>query len=371
MNLHRWHRGLAAAVIVSALACSACDSGDGTDGENAKEPDQGRTPARQARLFSPKSFWNAELPDDAPIDARSSALVDTIVDEAKREVQRGNGPWLETSKYTTPLYVVGDDAPTVKVALSNPDEDWRRPLQAAFEEVPIPSEARPASGTDGHLTIWQPSTDRLWEFWKARRDSSGWHAEWGGAMEQVSRSPGYFTSRSWTGSTPTWGATATSLPVIGGTILLKELKRGRIDHALAISIPSPKAKDYSWPAQRTDGFSHDPNAIPEGARFRLDPRLDLDSLDLPPLVKMMAEAAQRYGLVVRDKSGGAIGFFAEDWRPSGRNPWLTKDGKPKPDGYLGGTWPSPLLAKFPWNRLQLLKMRLCGSESGGPCPWRR
>jgi hypothetical protein len=254
--------------------------------------------------------------------------------------------------------------PTVRVALKDGQAGWRRRLQAAFEKVPIPPNAKPAAGSDGHMTIYQPSTDRLWEFWQARRDSKGgWHASFGGAIQDVSRSPGYYTKDSWPGARSYWGATATSLPVIGGTMMLTELRRGRIDHALAISIPHPRAKEFSWPAQRSDGAWESPNAIPEGARFRLDPRLDLAKLRLPPLVRTMAEAAQRHGMVVRDRSGGAIGFFAEGPRRGQPNRFF-HNGRPRAGGHLQGKWPHQLLARFPWRHLQLMRMRLCTS---GPC----
>ena len=63
------------------------------------------------------------------------------------------------------------------------------------------------------MTIWQPKTDTLWEFWQASKQSDGWHASWGGAIKHVSQSRGYYTTNSWPGlSQPNWGATATSLP---------------------------------------------------------------------------------------------------------------------------------------------------------------
>ena len=194
-------------------------------------------------------------------------------------------------------------------------------------------------------------------------------------MQNVSQSPGYYTSDSWPGAPHAygWGATASGLPVIGGTILLKELAQGRIDHALAINIPTPRAGVFSWPAQRTDGLLNSPDAIPDGARFRLDPDLDIAALNLPPLVRMMAEAAQRYGMVVRDRTGpnGAIGFYVEDTSLLGADdPFWTPDGKPRPDGYFQGLWPQQLMARFPWGHLQLLRMNLC-SRSSPTCPWPR
>ena len=48
-----------------------------------------------------------------------------------------------------------------------------------FEAVPIPSDASPAAGPDAHMTVWQPSTDHLWEFFQARKLADGWHANFG------------------------------------------------------------------------------------------------------------------------------------------------------------------------------------------------
>jgi hypothetical protein len=189
----------------------------------------------------------------------------------------------------------------------------------------------------------------MWEFWHLRRENGHWRAAWGGAMRDVSTSPGYFTRGSWPGGEPYWGATATSLPLIAGLIRTSELERGRIGHALALAIPNARARAAAWPAQRTDGTLSTPAAVPEGARFRLDPKLDIAALDLPPAARAIAVAAQRYGLIVRDKTLHATGFFAEDPTPSGRNPY------PR---LFGGRTPSELLARFPWKHLQLTRMQL-------------
>src|SRR6185437_8158383 len=148
---------------------------------------------------------------------------------------------------------------------------------------------------DEHMTVWQPSTDKLWEFWKMHLASDGWHARWGGEMDNVSTSPGYFTH---SGITNDWGASATSLPLLGGLVTEADLQRGYINHALAISLVQTEQNCWSWPAQRTDGAtaaSAGVSPIPEGTRFRLDPAIDVASLNLPPLTRMLAQAAQTYG----------------------------------------------------------------------------
>jgi hypothetical protein len=208
-------------------------------------------------------------------------------------------------------------------------------LQQAFERVPIPRRATASPDTDQNLVVWQPRRDRMWEFWGARRENGEWHARYGGRMDHVSSSPGYFTNA---------GATATGLPLLGGLIRTSELRAGIIPHALALTIPETRAGTFVFPAQRTDGTSNDPFAIPEGTRFRLDPSLDLRSLNLSPPMLTIARAAQTYGMYVTDR-GGAVALEVE--QPTGR----------KRDPYSAlfeGRSPADLMATFPWDKLQVV-----------------
>ncbi|MGZ4178090.1 MAG: hypothetical protein ACXVUX_17910 [Solirubrobacteraceae bacterium] len=305
-------------------------------------------------LFAPTSFWNTRLPATTPVDPNSTALVQALAAEAQRETQARIGPWIATTNSSTPLYRVGRGQPGVRVQLDAGGTSGEASLQRAFAAVPIPRDARPAPGQDRHMTVWQPSTDRLWEFWQTRHAADGWHASWGGAIRHVSQSPGYYTASAWPGSRRNWGATATSLPVIGGTMTIDELERGSIQHALAVALPAPRSATFAWPAQRTDGTGGD-TALPEGARLRLDPQVDVHSLGLPRVAEMIALAAQRYGMVVRDQTHKGISLFAED--PGGQ--------QPDPyDRLFAHQTPLELLAKFPWDRLQVLRMHLCTTA---PC----
>ena len=335
-----------AAVVALALGASACGSGE--SGFPTAPPAAVTTPERLpgAQLFALDSVWNAPLVADAPLDPSSPRLVDALAREAERERKAGNGAWIQTTSYSTPIYRVPEDQPTVAVQLDGSGPSART-LARALAAVPIPPDARPAAGTDAHLTIWQPSTDRLWELWKAHREADGWHAAWGGAMEKVSQSPGYYSPDSWPGARADWGATATSLPVAAGTITIAELQRGRIDHALALDLPAMRADAITPPAQRTDGTDRALDAIPAGAHLRIDPRLDVRSLFLPHVAEQIALAAQRYGMVVRDQTHHAIGFFAEDPAPTGSNPY---------PALMDYRYPNELLARFPWDHVQVLEM---------------
>jgi hypothetical protein len=207
--------------------------------------------------------------------------------------------------------------------------------------VPAPANAIPAAGNDAAMTIYEPAADTMRDFWQARKRVDGWHACWGGRLEHVSGSPGYFAGG--------FGASASGLALAGGQIGIREAQAGEIRHALALQIIAP-AKWWlvSWPAQRSDGWDGDPGAIPEGTHLRLDPAIKVDALPLHPLAKMVAKAAQKYGFIVTDKAG-AVSVATESGAAvkatTGVNPW---------DRILRGTPNYLVMRDFPWNRLQAL-----------------
>jgi len=320
-----------AALLLCLLPLGAC--GGGSD-----EPDRASSEARAAdsgarepqRFFKPGGIWNRPLRRDEQVDRRSA----TYAGELNRQVRRG-GPWIATTSFSAPIYTVPRRQPRVRVRLKN----RYPPLERALRRVPIPPGARPAAGTDRHIVVWQPSTDTMWELWTARREGRGWRAGWGARMTRVSRRSGAFPN-------PT-GATASGLPLVGGMIRAFELRRGRIDHALAIAAPVARRGRYVPPATRTDGQSSDSRSIPMGTRFRIDPSLDVRALRLPRAAEAIALAAQRYGMILRDKTGGSVNFYAEAPREGNRNPY--------PDLFKG--YPNNILRRFPWDRLQVVAPR--------------
>jgi len=57
----------------------------------------------------------------------------------------------------------------------------------------------------------------------------------------------------------------------------------------------------SWPATRSDGNGK--GLIAEGQRFRLNPSVNVDSLNIHPVAKIIAKAGQKCGFIVWDKAG--------------------------------------------------------------------
>jgi hypothetical protein len=135
-------------------------------------------------------------------------------------------------------------------------------------------------------------------------------------------------------------------------ITLAEVRAGVINHALALDVPYPRAGVVAWPAERSDGRGG-PDTIPEGAHLRLDPNLDLSRIRMPPLIRMIAVAAQRYGMIVRDGSPGSVTLFLEDPTPYGgkRIIWGRH-------GLFRHQTPQQELASFPWQHLEVLRMHV-------------
>ena len=298
-------------------------------------------------LFAPDSIWNKPIPADAQLDPSSPSAVREIVRQATPIKLGGFGVGISTTRYGVPIFKVGATQARVPVKL-----DTTSPvLSAAFAAgVPIPANAAPAPGTDANLAVYQPATDTMWEFWRLSKQADGWHAQWGGKMTQVSQNPGVYRDlknadgktyfqRCW------WGAPSSKFPLMAGVITIDEMRAGVIPHALMLSLHETKAGVYSAPAQATDGKSTLADAVPMGTQFRLAPTVNVETLAVAPAMKVILRAAQRYGVVVGNQSGG-VGFRAEDPAQFGSNPW---------PGLFGmEDW--RLMNQFPWSKLQMLKI---------------
>lgn len=293
------------------------------------------------RVFDKRSFWYQPIPVDVGLHPQTTSLVTNLVAQA---TMVGRAPNCHPGSWNAPVYVVGPDEPTTAVTRVNgPPHSG---LSAQWAAVPIPSYAQPSYDADGEMVIYQPSTNKMWDFWQAANVDGNWQASWGGGMSNVSTSEGTWQHP--------YGATATGLPLIGGQITAAELRAGQIDHVIGISLIETAHWDVvSWPASRSDGWNSGvfPGTYPaEGLRFRLDPRFNFSALDLHPVAAMIARAAQTYGFVIWDRAGSIA------LRPE--NPLsYTLVGEPDPFYELWDGTPSyQILDNFPWEHMQFMPM---------------
>jgi hypothetical protein len=321
------------------------------------------SPPTGFRPFAPDSIWNLRLLPTASLSPKSRTYVHWL-----QQSVAAHGAWLNTTNCGMPEYWASANTPTVSVRLAHPSYEDPA-LIRAWSAVPMPAGAQPANCGDHNFAVLQSQPSgaiKEWEFWEASKSASGvWTAEWGGAMNNVLSDRGIASPLEWTDpSAPTytarrstygWNVTASGISMLAGVITNQDLESGRINHALSMAVTSAAAREWMWPAQRTDGYSTDPAALPEGAHLRLSPRVNVRALDAPPIVKMIARAAQQYGIVVRDQTASSDVFYAQP--PDSRRPNLVRD-------LLDGQSLMSVLAAFPWAKLQVLKAPICTSYAG-------
>lgn len=340
---------IAAAVVVCALLAwfaagrpwpgRAEHAGPG--GESGTSTGQDTPGGQSGTVFAPDSFWYQEIPADAQPAAESADFARTLV----RGVSE-HGAAVNVDHYTPAVYTVDAATPRVRVAYAPCQGEWgdRSRIEtewaAQFDQVPVPADAVASKGTDGEIVIHSPATGELWEMWRFERTANGLTACWGGKLSDTTHTDGVYPFP--------FGVAASGLSLLGGTVTADELRSGQIDHVLAISVRDPRADVVSWPANRTDGTSHDPASIPEGTRLRLDPSADVDALHLSPAARAIALAAQRYGFIVRDQTSTGAVLYAENNAP------MLAAGQPDPYADLGGVPPERWLDGFPWDRVQAM-----------------
>lgn len=310
--------------------------------EQLDAPGAGQRQGRAPIPLSSESFFVQRV-DGAPLDPRSAAKVRNLHQDV---VARWNGvAAVNAMHYNVSFVTVPPGQPRVDVGFVDCQKKGYVPWdihqgEGYFLNVPIPDDAQPTIGEDRQLTVYDPSTEEIWEFWQAARnpESGQWTACWGGRIDYVSTQEGIYKQG--------YGVAATGILMAPGMISLEDVRSGSIDHALYLAVPrSQPYPKVSWPARRGDGYVADPDVVLPGQRVRLDPSIDVSTLHLTPVGRMVAEAAQRYGFIIAD-TGPAVAVVTEDGRreaaQTGVNPW----------GSLLGVAPHEVLRGFPWDRMQ-------------------
>lgn len=342
---HAPRRAFAALAAAAALVLAAC-SGGPSEPEQPRTPDAAETIERSPSLYIGggdnvfrQDISSAPAVSDAPARARKIA---------EQVTSRYNGvAGLNVDEYSATMYVADANTPRIRMEFDDCQKKGYTPLglfdgPKHFENVPVPANAVPTAGTDKALSIVDPVTDQLWEFWVTEKDPSTgrWSACWGGRIDDVSQSQGRFQHP--------FGATASGLPMVGSMVTIEEARRREIPHAVSLVLVDT-GKDWSWPANRSDGRDPAADAIPLGSRLRLDPSVDVDALSMDPVGKAIAKAAQKYGFLVVDTSG-AVSVIAQNGTPAeaetGTDPWTQ---------VLGGTPTYEVLKGFPWDKVQLIE----------------
>jgi hypothetical protein len=310
------------------------------------KPPTSSTKGQTAIPLAASSPWLTTV-NSAPLAGDSAAVVANLASQVKN--YWGGIAAFNTKYYNNSFYPAAQDTPRQRMGFYDchglgyvPDNLFNG--KGYFLDIPIPQGATPADGSDHIMSIYDASTDRLWEFWNVLKTSSGgYQACWGGRIDNVSSSIGYFPAP--------YGATATGLSISAGMISIDDVRHGEINHAMYFMTREAQPRSrLSWPAQRGDGRVEATDIVRQGQRLRLDPTLDLSKYNLTPIGHMVAVAAQKYGFIVADTSG-AVGVIGESshryLEETGSDPWKS---------LLSGTGNAAPLVNFPWQMLQAIQV---------------
>jgi hypothetical protein len=247
-------------------------------------------------IFPPDNPWNAEV-SSWPVHPNSKAIIGSI---------GGSKPFRANSDMA--FVLVPTDQPRVPVKITDyPDESDRGPFPVP-EDMPI--EGWPAGfkadpklrglsledvqrdvarlGGDRHAIVVDPASRMLYEFYAARRTDAGWEAKQASIFDLKSNR---LRPEGWTSTD------AAGLPIFPSIVRFDELARGRIGHALRVTVRRSR-RAYVHPATHFASRLEDPNLPRMGERIRLKQDFNLGRFS--PTARTILEALKRHGMLVAD-----------------------------------------------------------------------
>lgn len=320
---------LAAILLVAAIAAIAlvdddpgagdgsagrATLGDAATGDDCRRPDGslagGEPPGGCWRPYADDSPFNRPLPDDPRLDPRSDRIVDKLA---------GWGPPLAlrpgiaesdgASDYDHPVYFARPDDPlfTVEPIDDAGDSDYWG------EQIRIPQQALPATGSDAHMTVVDQESGIEWGLQKVARNPDG------RSLERLPDGGGTIYANGFGMSeldgsglnVGTGDANAARWGLLGGIVRPGELLAARtgrdsadaIPHALFMVVNSTDGS-YVYPASGQAAAGDPVDAPADGARFQLAMSdSEIEALDVAWYDEALLKTMARYGMFVGDTSG--------------------------------------------------------------------
>ena len=198
----------------------------------------------------------------------------------------------------TPAIVAEDNGETVRIVCR------QRNCGEVAKEVTslrVPTGVEPFPEFDGWYSVIDESARVGYDMWRARRVGDVISYQF--IKRWKLDGPG-FSAPATEDASAAVGARGSGLPLFAGVIQPDELRNGRIDHALAISVPGPAQRIFVQPASVTNGINSI-DSLPEGARLRLKSNARLGRLPRGAnrtSADAIVTALRTYGAIVVDRS---------------------------------------------------------------------
>jgi hypothetical protein len=269
------------AVLLLAVALAAVQMlSASADSQGARLPGAKRCP-----VFPKSSHWNRRV-DKLPVLGNSAQFVNSIGRDDTAHADFGSGTY-NGGPIGIPYRTVSRRTKRVPVSFDYADESnrGRYPIP---RNVPI--EGGRNAGGDRHVIVVDRTRCRLYELFAAfpRNGGRSWHAG-SGAIWNLRRNR--MRPRGWT------SADAAGLPILPGLARPEEVRKGKIDHALRITVPRSR-RAFIYPARHLASDESDPNLPAMGQRLRLKRSFDVGRF--PRQSRVVLRALKAYGAIVAD-----------------------------------------------------------------------
>ena len=285
------------------IVLAACVTGDDAVSDDELYSDTSQEVgvlASSGPYFTTPMFWNYDV-RTAPKAANSA----TIIASLKAAGGWGNSNIMQID-FTIPVHKATSTTPkrsfTKNASFYSPDCD--------YTSVPIPSGGwvegnsgyTCSNGGDCHLIVYDTSTKKLYEQYKASLTSTSYS---GGCLSVWDGAKTYSTQLRGEQCT---SADAAGFPIAPLMFTADEVKAGAINHAIRFILPNNRIKKgYVRPATHATNTTGGANAPYYGVHLRLRANYPIDSLPSAG-AKVVARAMQKYGMYHAD--GGNIALTA-------------------------------------------------------------
>ena len=306
------------------------------------------------RPYSDASPFNQPVAG-ARVAANSDAMVSEVLSRGPSDsliTVDGTGD-SRSSDYSRPLYWSSASDPVYTVKCTQ--YGGQCPISGL--QVRIPAKARWAGGTDGHLTVVDPTVNTEWSFYAVESKPEG-----GGELRV-----GWGRKCQLDGPGTKCGGGAAEFGGLAGRIRWEEFalavqRRSGLRHALFMTVKCSRPGTFVYPATKEEakGGCDSPNAPEMGRRFFLDmSQAEIDALPIPEWRKVVARTLATYGAYVGDQGGTSFGFQFESgqsWLSMGLANPFADFAKANTAGIapMSGVYYYKLRDGIPWNRLRAL-----------------
>ena len=207
------------------------------------------------------------------------------------------------------LYPGESDPGPFPVPDNMPIENWPLHRNEDTRALPGPGSTlddiqRHGTG-DRHGIVVDPVNGMLYEFYQARKTSSGWEAAQASVFDLKSNR---MRPEGWT------SADAAGLPVFPAIVRYDECERGMVSHALRVTVRKTR-RAYVYPARHFASSHEDANLPRMGERLRL--RRDFDISSFPPHAEAILKGLKKHGMFVADNGKEWLISVAPDRRLQG------------------------------------------------------